>query len=477
MRISFLAPLLLAAAVFEAQPAEAARYFVYLHGRSMWSWPSAARITTANGDPWYHVSPGYDGSARLEDNVVRSQINSAISFHCGGGNQCVIICTSAGCPRMFLSFSDLKAEGRYPTGILWTEAVGSAAGGTEVATIRTRWWAQLIDKWFNIEMPYEAIDEDLPPTQMRGYFSYIQNQATVPVYHLAGGRDICLTFRVLGLKKKLCGNQFMPGRYGDGLVPVHSAAGYADAGAHANHADGSAKYTFRAYEQVPLFDADHVGIFGPYIQYTSLRLAVSNGTQCPNVPVTVDPTLPDASIIYDDADGAYASEWTPLHLLKICGNDLWQGQPTLYATCQGPGGCCNSFSNGTGPGCSCGENLCVLSKFSKVSYFTGPDCSGLEYADGANNSYGSHDGAGMVGNSWTSVAVQSQRDANGLCRPLVRKTTYRGGCPSYEQGSKTISTARRVYRPGVSSYAPDPAVASLWNGVVVSTINQNAYCP
>ena len=36
--------------------------------------------------------------------------------------------------------------------------------------------------------------------------------------------------------------------------------GYADTGAHSNHADGSPKYLLRAYEQVPLFDVDHRGI-------------------------------------------------------------------------------------------------------------------------------------------------------------------------------------------------------------------------
>jgi hypothetical protein len=478
MKLAWLSPFVLAAVLLEANPAQAARYFVYLHGRSMWSWPTAARITTANGDPWYHVNPYFDGSARLEDNAARSTINNTIAYYCGYGNECVIICTSAGCARMFLSFSDLKAEQRYPSGILWSEAVASAAGGTEVATIRTRSWAKLMDKWFNVETPYAPIDEDLPPSQMRGYFSFIQNQATAPVYHLAGSRDICVTFRILGIKSKLCGNRFMPGRLGDGLVPVHSAAGYADAGAHANHADGSAKYTFRGYEQVPLFDADHLGIFRPYIENMSIRVAVANGTVCPNVPVVVDPNLPEASIVYDDADGAYTAEWTPLHLLKICGNDMWAGQAPIYATCQGEGGCCNSFSNGTGPGCSCGESLCVLSKVETISYFTGVNCSGLEYANGVNNTYGTHDGAGMVGNSWASVVVRSQRDASGQCRPLVRRVTYRGGCPEYYQSTKTISTARRVYRPGIGSYPSDPAAFGPWNGVVVSSQNNpNSYCP
>lgn len=462
-------------AVAAPRSAEAADHVVYLHGRSMSTWPAAAYLGASAS--WSHVTLAYNGSSRLTNSTARTAINNALASYCGGANRCVIACYSAGCARMFLAFSDLKAEGRYPANILWTEAIGSAAGGSEVSEKATKWWVRLMAKLFNTDSA-EPIDYDIKPGVMRNNYGYIQNQATTPVYHMAGSSDICVTLRILWLVKiKLCGNKEFPGHYGDGVVPVHSAAGYADTAAHANHADGAAKYVFRAYEQTPLFAADHRGIFGPLVFYGSLRLAVNKNASCPNMPA-VDPNLPDASIVYDDGDGAYTDEFTPLFLLNICGNDVWNGDAQVYATCLGAGACCTAFSTGDAGGCSCGEALCIQPKIARRSYFTGDNCSGTEYSDGVSGNVVSHDGLGMAGNVTTSVTVRSARTwPSGTCQPLVRRVTWNGGCAEYYLTSKAMSSMRRVYRPGVTTYAPDPNTAGEWDGIVVSSTNYNAMCP
>ena len=203
-----------------------------------------------------------------------------------------------------------------------------------------------------------------------------------------------------------------PGSLGDGAVPVHSAAGYADAGAHGDHADGAAKYVFRAYEQVPLFAQDHVGIFRPGIQLGSLRVAVASApaTQCIDAVNTADTGESPASIVYEDADAATGSlsEVASIALLQICGNDMFatSGEQPMYATCYGQGGCCDNFSTGTTSGCTCGEAVCTQASREYRSYFTGTECSGYEYAV---NDW-SWDGQGMVGATPVAVTIRSMRD-------------------------------------------------------------------
>jgi hypothetical protein len=82
----------------------------------------------------------------------------------------------------------------------------------------------------------------------------------------------------------------------------------------------------------------------------------------------VNLSMPDASIIYDDADGAFTEESSPLALLAMCGNNVWNGAPALYATCYSAAGCCTSFSDGSAGGCTCGETLCQQAKVGYRSY-------------------------------------------------------------------------------------------------------------
>lgn len=506
--------LLIAAAVITslggvARSADAAN-LVYVHGRSMQTWPAAGRLIAAPG--WNHVTMWFDGSVRLGNATVRGQVREQLRTSCTT-TDCVVVCYSTGCARALLAYADLAAE-NVTLRVLWTEALASAAGGSELAEYSTNNGLRLLAKIFltNPPPPAEAIDHDLPTGNMRyGTWSFIQGAARAPVYHLAGNRDICVKTKIRGLsmlgsgiarwsgllpsgpigwviggvfgalfgsvKVKLCGNKVMPGRLGDGAVPVHSAAGYADTGAHANHQDGGPKYPFRAYEQVPLFDADHTGIFRPGVERGSLRLAVSTtASQCANALNAADNGESEASIVYEDADGPNANtvtEVAPIAILQVCGNDMFASSTDrpLWSTCYGQGGCCDSFSTGTTSGCTCGEGLCTQSLRESLSYFTGTTCDGTEYsASGAT-----WDGQGMVGSASTTVTIRSVRTADGTCQQTTKQVRY-NGCTEYFPAGKSMSM-RRVYRPSIDQYAADPSGAASWPGYVVSYVSYNTYCP
>lgn len=496
--------LVIAAAATTAS-AQTPSYVIYLHGRSMSAWPPAARINPNA----VSINPAYNGSSRLSDPTSRAAVRNAIQTYCTS-TTCAIACYSAGCARALIALEDLRAAGTPPSGLLWTEAAASAAGGSETAEISTNGTIRLLAKLFlaNPGPDAEAVDQDLTRGSMRGVYGYVQNSATAPMYHLAGNQNICITTKLawyvssgigwigsyiggpvgfviqvlgffLGSKKfKLCGNSTMPGRYGDGVVPVHSAAGYADTGAHANHQDGSAKYLLRAYEQVPLFDVDHRGIFGPLVQYGSVRAAVPMNATCPNMPAN---NIPDeASIIYQDADSSLAEEATPLYLLQVCGNDVWNGEPPRYATCIGVMGCCSNFSTYNTGACTCGESLCTQSTRERMSWFTGANCSGYEYsangvAGAAPTLFDTWDGNGMVGYATQSVSVRSVRKSDGRCYATTRRVSYRG-CYEIYPTSGTV-TGRRVYRTNIDQYAADPSGANDWPGYVVSGTSYNTLCP
>lgn len=452
--------------------ASAGNYIIYLHGRSMNGWPSAALMGAPAG--WSHVTMSYNGSSALGNAAVRSSIVNTIDSYCSAGNQCVVVCYSAGCARMLDAYRVLKDQGKTPT-ILWSEAAGSAAGGSELAVYSTKWWVKLLAKIFNFEEA-APIDYDIQPNIMRyGSYAAVQTAASSPVYHLAGSENICQTLKILFfIRVKVCGNSRFPGGYGDGVVPVHSAGGYADTGAHSNTNDGGAKYVFRAYEQTPLYPVDHRGIFGPLVVAGSLRMAVGKNPTCPNMP-PVSGSIPDASIVYDDGDGAFTEESSPMNMLIFCGQSMWNGSPPLYSTCYSTQGCCSSFSSGSAGGCLCGEGLCRQAKVARDSYYTGVGCTGTEYAESFGlNDFVSHDGLGMVGESVTSVVVRSARTwPDGRCQELVREVTWSGSCPEYYTTSKTLSMGRKVYRP---AGAPPPP-AGVGAPLVVDYQNNNGYCP
>jgi hypothetical protein len=496
---------LMAALASEARPAHAANYVVYVHGRSMSTWPSAAYL----GVPatWTHSPMSFNGSQRLLDSTIRALVKAEISTKCRGANQCIIVCYSAGCARMLVAFDDLRALGTPADRVLWTEAAASAAGGTELAAISTNAGLSLLRKIFltNPGPDAEAIDKDLKINNMRSTLGYIQNSAPSVIYHLAGSKNICIKTKIRGLSAllsnvgqwiggsvggpvgsviggvlgslfgsksvKLCSNSVFPGGYGDGAVPVHSAAGYADTGSHANHADGGPKFNLRAYEQVPLFAVDHTGIFEPAVEKASLRLAINKDATCPGMPPEGSQDI--ASIVYEDGDST-VTESTPGQMLQICGQSALS-DATEYASCVGQFNCCDNFSTGATSGCTCGEGLCLQSKWGTESFFTGDGCSGIEYSDGTAASYQSWDGLGTVGTTTATVTLRSARDASGACLALTHLTTN-GVCPEYFPIAKSMTNMRRVYRPYIATYAADPSGFNDWPGRVVAVTTYTGQC-
>jgi hypothetical protein len=511
IRRTLVAAAFLSALVGAGVPAEAQNNVVYIHGSRMTSWPSAALLRSSGA--WTHRTLFFNGSARLQDATAKAAVTSALNAYCTASD-CVVACYSAGCNRLLLALHENSGTSYR---ILWTEALASAAGGTENAKYSTNKGLRLLAKAFLADVPpAAAVDNDLTPEVMRNNYGHVQNIAPSPVYHLAGSKDICLRLNAWGViaagaangglnylgqailggpvswvrviasvivgifrakKAKFCGNTYLPGRLGDGIVPVHSAAGYADTGAHASHADGGPKYTFRAYEQVPLFPGDHRGLFGDFVAKGSLRLAINASATCPNLPAPT--TDPDASIVFEDADGAVQSQSTTDHLLMICGVNALS-DPTLYSTCAGFQGCCDNFEEGTTSGCTCGEALCAQSAAESYSYYTDYDCAGIEYSEAlAANPIGrSWDGFGMVGTASSTVTLRSRRASNGTCHNATHARSWSGGCTEYSRSAKTSTTARRVYRAAIADAAlADPAGGSEWPGWVVGSTNNRGNCP
>jgi hypothetical protein len=98
-----------------------------------------------------------------------------------------------------------------------------------------------------------------------------------------------------------------------------------------------------------------------------------------------------------------------------------------------------------------------------------------EYSETAGlNDFMSYDGLGMVGETAQSVTTRSARTwPSGKRQALLHKTTYSGTCADTQPTTKTLSSARRVYRP---ANAPPPP-AGYGSGLVVSSTNHaNSYC-
>jgi hypothetical protein len=95
--------------------AMAANYVVYLQGRSMNAWPQQALL--AHSAAYTDITLSCNGSSRLADSTVRPQIRAALANCCSNGNQCVVVCYSAGALRYLLAIDDLKAIGTPATGV------------------------------------------------------------------------------------------------------------------------------------------------------------------------------------------------------------------------------------------------------------------------------------------------------------------------------------------------------------------------
>jgi len=277
---------------YVAPPPTTYNKIVYLHGRSMGTWPAAAKLVASSS--WNHVVLNYNGSARIYDSTVRSTVSNALLSNCSGSNQCVVVCYSAGCARMLQAMDELVGSGTPADKVAWITATASAAGGSEVADAATKWYAKLMAKIFGGSA---AIDDDLKVNTMRSTYGYIQNRAPVSMYHMVGRKNMCRKI----LFVKLCGNKYFPGSLGDGAVPPHSSCGFANSGYFADCAAArGAKYTNRVSQQDALFALDHVGMVGAAVQAASARLGMT--ATLSTGAMQGETADPDADTTYDDGD-------------------------------------------------------------------------------------------------------------------------------------------------------------------------------
>lgn len=311
---------------------------IYLHGRSMKGWPSNAKLVTG-GATWQHVSLTYNGSDRLTASTPRTAVKNAIATNCRGTNQCVIVCYSAGCARMLLAFEDLRAAGTPADKVVWIQAIASAAGGSEVADKATRWWVKLLAKIFGGSA---AIDNDLKVGTMRGTFGYIQNRAPVPMYHMAGSRDMC---RKVAFFFKMCGNKYLPGRIGDGAVPTHSSGGFATGGVtYTSCGATGSKYTNRQCQQSALYYGDHRKMVEFGVKAASIRLA---GTATLSVSDVGTQDGTEANETYDDTDDEVTSGTSQI---TSGFSGVTNDDPSVVSSNTCSSGSCSYYSTSSGGG-------------------------------------------------------------------------------------------------------------------------------
>jgi hypothetical protein len=175
-----------------------------LHGRSMTDWPGCAKSFPTNlglpattaGDSlqtinatWNWKSLAYDGNQRVAD--TKAQISSFLVDNCTGGDTCVVACYSAGCLRLLASLEDV---GPSLTGLQWSFALSSAAGGSDIMELENEIQGAA---WFfdspELRDRFEPIDQDLKVSVARGQWAAAQDASPVPMYHAAGGGTLCYT--------------------------------------------------------------------------------------------------------------------------------------------------------------------------------------------------------------------------------------------------------------------------------------------
>jgi hypothetical protein len=251
------------AGVTVTKDADAALYILNLHGRSMKAWTHDGTDSYGNKQ-WKNfayvgtnVFLGYNGSASLADASTDSFVRDRVITYCSSGNTCVIHCYSAGCLRMVKAVSDARAMGYTLPGLAWAEASGSAAGGSELAEMATSGLTGFLAKLFGAQ---EKIDKDITPGGARNTWGYTQGNMGAWVYHTAGYKNTCKKL----LFFKICGNKYLKGGRGDGLVAFHSSFGYNQALDY-SRGDNSGHYPWRTWDDsfYPTgVDRDHAGVVG-----------------------------------------------------------------------------------------------------------------------------------------------------------------------------------------------------------------------
>jgi hypothetical protein len=275
---------------------------VYIHGRDFNTWPVEGFIT--NNPAWTHVRLDYNGSGRLHDSYTRNLIRDALINNCGTHtpNQCIIITASAGAPRTLLAMHDVAALG-YSLRVPWQGHYASAEGGTEIADKWTRGWRRFVSRLLGKR---RNGDDDLRVGRLRNDYWYIHYTPYQPVYMQAGDRNQSLFEWDPGwspLSFKISGNGYMPCGMGDGMVPVHSAGGYANPWCNYSMCDAAEKYPWRTAHTCSLLPQSHMGTIVDSLRYGAAPMLAYTKTFGACSPDPEDhPGVPEAVTTNDSAD-------------------------------------------------------------------------------------------------------------------------------------------------------------------------------
>lgn len=272
-------------------------YILYFQGRGWGGWNS--ELVSSPG--WQNKTFAYDGNKRLDSDATNVTVRNAIATYCGGSNNCIVVCYSAGCLRTLKAIDDLRAAGTALPGLLWVEAVASAGGGTKLANMATSGFTGFLAKLLGQQ---EKIDFDLTPGSARSSYGYIQDSvAPNMMYHLAGSKDICKKI----LFWKICGNKYVAAGAGDGVVGFDSATGASTQGSYWNGCT-TTKYPGRDWDYILGCGGEYRDHFGMPGKGVAVTAGDTNGTHNDKIlQWGDDPNTPDCIDVYGECDRPFES--------------------------------------------------------------------------------------------------------------------------------------------------------------------------
>lgn len=209
-----------AAAAFVCAPAiaSAADYVVHVHGRTQSTWTN----TMYSISNYTSVKCDYEAkyNTLAQSNVT---VRSCLSQYCSGSNRCIIVAYSNGNHQVQYT------QTYYPSAVanlLYVEAGGSAAGGSELADIAAP--IQNFLDWFSssFELYYSTgVDATLGVSSARNAYNHNVNNGKT-TYHTAGNTNMTNGLWYLTASS-------LPGD-DDGVVAYHSAYGCASSGSQSS---------------------------------------------------------------------------------------------------------------------------------------------------------------------------------------------------------------------------------------------------
>ena len=203
----------------------AGNYVIYLQGRGWASWngETVSRQRLDQRD----ASPSTATRSSTAPRPTRPSRTPSATY-CSGGNSCIIHCYSAGCLRMLKATYDLRAGGNSLPGLLYSEASGSAAGGTKLAEVSTQGLTSLIAKLIGQQ---EKVDKDHHDGRRAQHVGLRAEQLRRQVLWQFGGYvDICKSLLFFKSLRQQVRHRRRLSMTADGVVGMDSYSGHVDGG-------------------------------------------------------------------------------------------------------------------------------------------------------------------------------------------------------------------------------------------------------